>query len=483
MILRGKHLISVLAAGLLAALISSGSWATRLGVEPNGPEKLGHFSFVRDHNRKIAAMDFQYATDIKNQLGKTIGAYDILMQQCYGGGFLNDITAIAGGSFSFASASAWDQMALNWDKSGPGNRRLVDNFTRAWRESLAKYPAAGMEEHFKAGLSGKADAILPINRDPFAPATTAPGFEENPQYNSAGAVADSRNPTAGTYVIMAAWGHPDERHAINIGRMYHTLVTHYNIPIGNIVILYGDKSFGDRLGPWPNGVLPSDVGGLINTLDAKGFFVDGPNTREQWEKALKGELFTGAAPGAGSHLFIYNTGHGTHMDVLPKGVGGLIEDILPNGRRWTLPIFNQFTVALSGLDEIDSTLTEPGQLAYVQLTFLNPLSGSAEFFVNGIPTAFTMVTGNDEFGLNGLVQESRYSYLALVDHNLLGANPLLTTFEITGIGSMDPDIAAITFAAGDQGYVALIVPEPGSFAVLAIGAATAVSCLRKRRAS
>lgn len=480
--LSGKRLITILATGLVAALISSGVDATRLGVEPNGPEKFGHLSFVRDHNRKIAALDFQYATDIKNQLGKTIGAYDILMQQCYGGGFLNDITA-TGGSFSFASASAWDQTALNWDLSGPGNRRLLDNFTRAWRESLAKYPDAGMEEHFKAALSGKADAILPINRDPFAPATTAPGFEENPQYNSAGGATDTRNPTAGSYVILAAWGHPDERHAINIGRMYHTLVTHYKIPIDNIVILYGDKAFGDKLGPWPNGVLPSDVGGLINTLDEDGFFVDGPNTREQWVKAVNGELFTGDAPGAGSHLFIYNTGHGAHVDILPKGIGGLIEDILPAGRRWTVPIFNRFTVALSGLDEIDSTLTEPGQLAYVQLTFLNPLSGTPLFLVNNIPTAFTMVTGNDEFGLEGLVQESRYSYLALVDHNLLGVNPLETSFEITGIGSLDPDIAAITFAAGDQGYVALVVPEPGSFAVLAMGVALAASRIRRFKSS
>src|SRR5262249_15460338 len=57
------------------------------------PEPSFHHSFVRDINRQIVAADFRYAADVQAQVGMHYSMVDIVMQQCFGGGFLNDIQA------------------------------------------------------------------------------------------------------------------------------------------------------------------------------------------------------------------------------------------------------------------------------------------------------------------------------------------------------------------------------------------------------
>src|SRR5271170_1471773 len=86
---------------LLLAFISSLAFAqgTRYNLTPAGvadpPQPGTDNAFVRDWQGNIVARDFQYATDVTSvadgQPGQPFESADIVMQQCFGGGFLNEI--------------------------------------------------------------------------------------------------------------------------------------------------------------------------------------------------------------------------------------------------------------------------------------------------------------------------------------------------------------------------------------------------------
>src|SRR5207249_1710312 len=70
-------------------------------IIPNPPL---HHSFVPDQNGKIVALDYQYAVDIAAVMNQNSGTnfsmVDIVMQQCFGGGFLDAIHSQVPGQYS-----------------------------------------------------------------------------------------------------------------------------------------------------------------------------------------------------------------------------------------------------------------------------------------------------------------------------------------------------------------------------------------------
>src|SRR6266508_2943261 len=135
MVLPGCRLSLCIAAGsLLALIVLQQSLATRIDFGLPA-EPANHHSFVNNANGARVARDDQYGADIANfYLVNNTTIYDVVMQQCFGGGFIDDIQA-AGGSHTFASAAAWNESAIN-DQSSFGFTAL-ENFTRAWWQAEA----------------------------------------------------------------------------------------------------------------------------------------------------------------------------------------------------------------------------------------------------------------------------------------------------------------------------------------------------------
>src|SRR5215467_4616918 len=100
---------TILMAGYLVGLSSvpaALAQGTRRNVGNVANEPAAHHSWVRHLSGNTITSDAQYAQDIRTNF--TGGAVDILMEQCFGGGFLNDIQALRT-PHTFASASAWNE--------------------------------------------------------------------------------------------------------------------------------------------------------------------------------------------------------------------------------------------------------------------------------------------------------------------------------------------------------------------------------------
>src|SRR5205814_7603647 len=100
-----------------------------------GPEPNAHHSYVKGVCPNgiglcIVATDAQYAADIRNNF--TGQAVDILMQQCYGGGFKKTIQNLQ--MFTFASATTWGKCAYNGEVITGGALSFLETFTRPWRK-------------------------------------------------------------------------------------------------------------------------------------------------------------------------------------------------------------------------------------------------------------------------------------------------------------------------------------------------------------
>lgn len=473
---------------LLFVSLTQNAFATRINVGALPPEPGNHFSFVRDGNRNIVALDFQYANDVRNAFAGTQPTYsfvDIVMQQCFGGGFLDDIDATLQQSYTFASASGWSESAFNDDVMVP---RTVDNFSRAWREDAALYPGTGMLGHFATAAFGFAPAppLPAIAKDPFSPVSNFPGAVENPQYASpdpaAGGFNDLRvlgdeGGDVTQYALLIAWDEPDPRHAINIQRMWDTLTLVYNVNPINIAVLY-DAPNPPLLAGLAS-VLPSDPApiGLPQVV------VDDDNTRLSWLNALAGGLFP-VAPDGADKLFIYNTGHGGGARLVPVAGGVRVvldgdADGLENDLVYRIPIADGFDT-YAGPSSVTTSVSGFGGLDLqdlIQLSFAEEVPDDILLRINGTDfgalSAFLLPSGSEDiFGLDPLVMQPTFTYQILVDHALLGLDPLVTTIELLNPGSSSPlQLVAADFIGGDQEYLVVLVPEPGILALLTLGLA------------
>src|SRR5262249_10138774 len=77
------------------------------------PEPANHVSFVRDYSGKYSLVDWQMKKDILDVVGPKFGRIDIVMQQCFGGGFVGDVAAATGVPRTIVSSSAWNETSWN----------------------------------------------------------------------------------------------------------------------------------------------------------------------------------------------------------------------------------------------------------------------------------------------------------------------------------------------------------------------------------
>src|SRR6185295_7260360 len=116
------------------------------GGRGNGPSN--HTSYVTDVNG-VMTDDIEYASDL---VLSRAGSIDVVMNQCFGGGFLNEIESNRRlPAVTFASSAAYNQVSRSVEKldlSGAFPDYLVDNFTRAWRENAMRPRDVGMRDDF-----------------------------------------------------------------------------------------------------------------------------------------------------------------------------------------------------------------------------------------------------------------------------------------------------------------------------------------------
>lgn len=483
-----RALRTVCACGALVPLsLATPARATRIDTGFIVPEPFFHHSFVRGANRLIVAIDAQYAQDVNARIvaanGTRYSTVDIVMQQCFGGGFLNELRDLPGPvNHTFASAAAWSEVA--WSR-GPQKAAVpkVDNFTRAWREGARAgvVAANGLWGYYQAAILAPPPAPLPAppnGKDLFAPPPAGANFE-HPQYESPDALAppmganDGRTliqpPPGGArqFALLVQWSRPEPRFAINIARVYDTLTAVYGVSVFSIAVLY-DNPAPALLGPWPAGVLPSDAGGL-------GFApVDGANTRANWLAALNGTFFANQ-PVPGDKLLIYNTGHGGHAIILPFGFAIEVKSGTNSRRRWRFRRLGGFDTSVPDLGETDTPdntdpddndLVDGSFVDYVDLSFATTLDPSLNVSIND--TAFgsvgaivgnAMANGLTPQPLDPFVTSTPATSLVVpVPHALLGSNDDLI-IDLTGDAALLPDESSSLVAAdvygGDQEFLAL----------------------------
>jgi hypothetical protein len=327
-----------------------------LGTAPfTIPEPAFHHSFVRNGlfrggvTRAIVARDFEYSAAVAAQMasGTNFTIVDVVMQQCFGGGFLNDIARDVTGPHTFASSTLWSE--VSWSLGKGANPFYLDEFSRAWRQDASDNFGAGMLQHYTAGAVGfnnpppTPDNFTKRNYPvvkPFASRKSGIGAIlpfllgaqlETPQYQSAGGVFNDQrelgvNSTGSThqFAILVSWDVGLDIDGAGLARIYRTLLFS-GVPAANIAVLGpfdagfvpSRDRFGARLGTinapiGPFGpVGPTDGGGLTTSPG-----IAGDNSAGSWATALAGGYF-GTRPQPGDQLFIFNCGHGNHLLRLP----------------------------------------------------------------------------------------------------------------------------------------------------------------------
>ncbi len=401
---------------MLVALFTSLALAqdTRYDLTPAGvadpPHPATDNAFVRDWQGNIVALDFQYATQVQNvangQPGQPFESADIVMQQCFGGGFLDHIANGGPAQHTFSSAARWDQTAWNFDCVlgnclGFPPPPFLDNFTRAYRDFGLQFPPANMIDLFRGAAYGAGVVV----RDPFAPGGAqyncnppAPGTKpicEYPQYES------PDNPVGPNdfrqlgligqpgrmYFILVQWDIPkddkgiyQDRFAVNILRMYQLLTRPpYNVPAGHIAIL-----FSAMFNPNPYGVIGGGSG-FPDPAPLGALTPNATNSRANWLTALSGGFFDNGMyrHQAGDRLYIYNTGHGNHQNVI-------LGEPAPGSNRYAVAIANGFDVGLSANDPAENTSIadidpemDSGYSDQIQLTFATPVQKYTQLDVDG----------------------------------------------------------------------------------------------------
>ncbi len=481
-------------ATLLLALVAAPANATVLlgGV---APEPANHHSFVRDFTGALVAQDNQYAADIAAAYN---GTFDVVMQQCFGGGFLDDIHGLAQ-PHTFTSASAWNE--VSWSSTRTPNflfNASVQDFTDAWRADVATYRSA--RATYVTTLGGN-----PGTKDLFAPPGVTQGiittttYLEHPQYESPDppprpGANDLRQmftpgPGGNNYAILVAWSSPRAgdaadllREQADIERVYNTLRTTYNIPFNNIVVLFNGDARNTAL-PALNGIIGDAFPGGENIGPVT---VDGPNTQANWRSALAGNMFVNAAGGLGiryganDRLFVYNTGHGGEVTVqAPPAAPGM---------AWAVPYRANGFSLLPQLDDI-CCIVNPDGTDLLQISTRQLVTDpNVHVTVDGIDLGSLMadlVTGTSAL-INDVTPYvgATYTYQLDVDPALLATDP--SDFFVNLIDPMSPGflanpslIPAIDISGGDQELLTVYTPEPGTAALLLVGIA-GIGFVRRR---
>src|SRR6185295_12019484 len=93
-------------------------------------------------------------------------AVDVVMNQCYSGGFVAALKQTKPAD-DWTAASACNAEETSWylfSVVPPKTKGPVDDFTRAWREDALRTPATGMKQHFETALNGNANPSILADR-------------------------------------------------------------------------------------------------------------------------------------------------------------------------------------------------------------------------------------------------------------------------------------------------------------------------------
>ena len=467
---RLRHRAIVMAASL-CLLVQPGQ-ATRRDPGNAGAEPDAHHSYVRSADRKDFVTSKQFAADIKaNFTGSSV---DIVMDQCFDGGFLRFVDQI-GKPYTIATATGWGKkewvLALP-DDGSPLN--FVENYTRSWRKDTQLDPTARLFDHYRlAANDGLTWKKVPADR--YAPPgwTNKQGktFMDYSQYQSPdakeGGVNDSRPLLAkgkgNRYAILVSWGIPDtkpaDKGAANLARMKNILRDTLGISNDNIVILYANAKRKDHLPAFTK--LKGD--GDDQGEDLIDYFIDGPNTRAGWIAAVKGSLFInkdrtlGITYGKDDQLFIYFNGHGGNEDIAPPAVADA------GGVHYRVPLDNHFDTTLAYGNDSPDYITDPDGRDLIQIsTRIEITDPTAVLVVNGTvfgPMQSLEVTDPTQIlDLGEFYQGLTYTYQVRVPHTLLASDPQMAAIDLmlpTSAYSEDP-VAAFIFAGADQEYMAVV---------------------------
>lgn len=167
-------------------LAGAGNCQTRVNVGNQPAEPATHFSYLFAapapyanaqgkvvYLCRVVLKGEGYARDVKVNFPG--GAVDVMMNNCYSGGYLAGMTSMepAGNNWSFASSVPWSlpsaltsstqqtytaAAAAGTQPYAYAGKFSTDDFTRAWREDAALYPNDGMLNYFGTAVSGKAAA-------------------------------------------------------------------------------------------------------------------------------------------------------------------------------------------------------------------------------------------------------------------------------------------------------------------------------------
>lgn len=469
----------MLVIALALCAVGQQSWATRRdvasdckgdGAGKSCKQEAGRHSFVRSYDLKLVTTDERFAKEVKEAFGGA--SVDILMNQCYGGGFLTYVDQI-GKPYTITTSTAWQMTSLfDWQPRDGKPLNFLEDFTRAWRKDAQLNPKRGLFDRFQlAANAGITSAKIP--RDRYTP----PGWKdsdgkdwiERPQYqspdNPPGGANDSRPllaPGKGNrYAILVQWSKPGsvdplaDRMAVRIARLKYTLKVVMKVSVDNIVVLYGNERARTVLGSFEN--IGGD-GDDPNKEDLGSFAVDGPNTSENWIRALKGQLFgpggKGITYGPDDQLFIYFTGHGENekeADLPTVDVGGL---------NYQIQLEDGFDTGSSSDPDGPGGLTDPDGTDLLQIsTTTKVTSSTVELSVDGAPfgplTGMLVEDPTAIYDLGDFVKGKTYTYQVRVPHSLLASDPQTATIAISNVSDLGL-VAAFTFEGGDQGYIAVI---------------------------
>lgn len=269
----------------------------------------------------IITADGKYLLDgetpyLGTNLPKTLNTFpgptvDVLMQQCFGGGFAPGMQA-AISKYTFTSASHWNELANNAESPAQGLR----NFTHSWINTFSR--GESLYLRYQEAVNGAAEdlprpAVPPDPYGPSGPLRTIGRFE-NPVFASPDALSGGKISPSGPnnshdviatngYALLMAPSNLTEgvdtpRFRANIDRVYFRLVGAGFEP-NHIIVLYGDDAanHNNLAGAPVNG--PATLANIINAAKlGTGLYgnVDGQTAP--------------ANPDANSHLFVYTTGHG-----------------------------------------------------------------------------------------------------------------------------------------------------------------------------
>lgn len=417
---------------------------------------------------------------------------DAIMQQCYGGGFAPAMQA-AITNYTFTAATNWNELAYNTPAGV-----LLSNFTSAYNTSLAT--KKGMLPHYND--ANGTDLYGPSGANYKAAAN--PKVFEDPSYaspdNAVGGPNNTRDlvTTPGAANIFALLivpnntGAGSSRFGTNINRIYKTLVGTLKVPANQICVLYGGSNL--------NSMTPGSITGAAS-VPINGKATVANITAASAGTGLFGNVTGQTAPAippsfaAGSDLFMYSTGHGNSISVA-GGVGRATKAVnkvesparmaaafatqqSPGGGTLDITLntmpSNDFADE-NGSDASDGTVdlqitSSASDLGGLPVT-LDP--GTPESFT--IPGALTLESLPDT-DLSPILDTTNY-YDIPVDLDQLNSvldSGLTPVVEVDGITDSDVDsfgdelASSVTFDDYGDTWTDLVVPEPASLGLMAVG--------------